>query len=43
MLDEALALQQRIEHALRAWRELSDSMPVGDSVCRLIETVTPPR
>lgn len=43
VLDEALALQQRIEHALHAWRELPDGVPVGDSICRLIESVTPPR
>ncbi len=42
-LDEASALQQRIEHALRAWRELPDGIPVGDSICYLIESVTPPQ
>lgn len=42
-LDQAVALQQRIEHALRAWRDLPDGVPIGDSICHLIESVTPPR
>jgi len=40
-LEEALALQGRIEQALREWRELPDGVPVGDSICHLIESVTP--
>lgn len=39
-LEESLALQHRMEEALRIWRELPDGIPVGDSICHLIEGVT---
>lgn len=42
-LEQACELQERIELALRAWRELPDAVPIGDSICHLIESVTPPR
>ena len=42
-LDEALALQERIEYALATWRELPDGTPKGDSICHLIEGVVAPQ
>lgn len=40
LLVEALALQKRIEETLKKWRHLPDGIPVGDSICHLIESVT---
>ncbi len=42
-LEEAMALQQRIEDALATWQELPDGAPQGDSICHLIESVVPPQ
>lgn len=39
-LQEAMALQKRMEKALRQWNHMDDAIPVGDSICHLIETVT---
>jgi len=39
-LDEALILQRRMESAMAQWRELPDGVPVGDSICILIEQAT---
>lgn len=39
-LDEALILQKRMENAMAQWRELPDGVPVGDSICILIEQAT---
>jgi DNA-binding transcriptional MerR regulator len=40
LLEESLALQKRIEEAIKKWRHLPDGLPVGDSICHLIESVT---
>lgn len=40
LLEESLALQKRIENALKKWRHLPDGVPIGDSICHLIESVT---
>ena len=40
LLEESLALQRRIENAMKEWRRLPDKVPVGDSICHLIESVT---
>lgn len=40
LLEESLALQKRIENAIKNWRRLPDGIPVGDSICHLIESVT---
>lgn len=32
------ALQRRMENAMRAWKDLPDGIPTGDSVCYLIES-----
>lgn len=36
---ELQKLQKKMEAALDDWREMENSMPNGDSVCHLIETV----
>lgn len=40
LLEESLALQRRIESAMKEWRQLPDEVPAGDSICHLIESVT---
>jgi DNA-binding transcriptional MerR regulator len=37
-LEELMALQTRMEHALRQWADMPDGVPDGDSVCHLIES-----
>jgi len=37
-LNELVALQKRMEHALAKWSKLPDGMPDGESVCYLIES-----
>ena len=37
-LNEMLALQSRMETALEQWKELSDGVPDGNSICVLIES-----
>lgn len=39
-LREAEALQARMEAAVRQWRDLPDGVPVGNSICHLIEQAT---
>ncbi len=41
-LNEAMALQRRMEEAADHWRHLPDAMPIGDSICYLIESVVEP-
>ncbi len=36
---ELQKMQKKMEHALKDWENLSDSMPNGTSVCHLIESV----
>ena len=38
-LDNLLAMHGRMEHAVHAWTSLPDSIPTGDDVCALIESV----
>ena len=38
--DEAMALQKRMEKALKQWENMDDAIPIGDSICHLIESVT---
>ena len=38
-LNELLALQTRMEQALRQWEDMPDGVPDGHSVCHLIESV----
>ena len=38
-LDDLLALQARMEAAVRSWDVMPDGVPSGDSVCHLIEEV----
>ena len=38
-LDELLALQIRMEQALKQWENMPDGIPDGHSVCHLIESV----
>lgn len=40
LLEDSLALQKRIEDAMKKWQRLPDGIPVGDSICFLIESVT---
>jgi len=42
-LDELMALQKRMEHALASWERMPDHKPQGESRCHLIESteVTP--
>lgn len=42
-LAELLALQGRMEDALRQWRTMPDGEPDGETVCILIESITGPR
>lgn len=37
---ELQIMQKRMENALKDWQNLQDSMPNGDSVCHLIESVS---
>lgn len=37
---ELQRLQKKMENALKDWQNLQDSMPNGDSVCHLIESVS---
>ena len=37
-LQELMALQTRMEHALQQWTEMPDGIPDGHSVCHLIES-----
>jgi DNA-binding transcriptional MerR regulator len=39
-LEELMALQTRMEKALKQWSKMPDGVPDGHSVCHLIETVT---
>lgn len=39
-LDELTALQNRMEQALKQWKEMPDDVPDGHSVCHLIESIT---
>lgn len=38
-IKEMQQLQRKMENALRDWAKMKDSMPNGDSVCHLIESV----
>jgi len=38
--EEAMALQKRMEKALRQWEEMDDAIPIGHSICHLIEAAT---
>ncbi len=38
-LKEAMALQKRMEKALRQWAQMDDAIPIGHSICHLIEKV----
>lgn len=37
---ETLALQKRMEDALKVWQQMPDGVPDGHSICHLIEMVT---
>lgn len=37
-LDEMMALQKRMEHALVSWERLPDRLPDGHTLCHLIES-----
>ncbi len=39
-LEQATALQKRMEGALAQWRTMSDGVPDGETICKLIEFVT---
>ncbi len=39
-LDEAMALQKKMEAALKQWEHMDDAVPIGNSICHLIEEVT---
>jgi DNA-binding transcriptional MerR regulator len=39
-LDELIALQTRMEKAIKQWESMPDGIPDGGSVCHLIESVT---
>lgn len=39
-IKELQNLQKKMENALKDWQNLQDSMPNGDSVCHLIESVS---
>jgi len=41
-LQALVALQARMEQALQCWETFPDGVPDGDSVCHLIESLTPP-
>ena len=38
-IKELQTMQKKMENALKDWSQMKDSMPNGDSVCHLIETV----
>jgi MerR family transcriptional regulator, Zn(II)-responsive regulator of zntA len=38
--EDAMALQIRMEKALSQWEYMDDAIPIGHSICHLIETVT---
>ncbi len=38
-IKEMQKLQKKMENALEDWKQMKDSMPNGDSVCHLIESV----
>jgi DNA-binding transcriptional MerR regulator len=38
-LEDLMALQRRMEDALKQWKEMPDGLPDGHSVCHLIETI----
>lgn len=38
-IKEMQKLQKKMETALADWKQMKDSMPTGDSVCNLIESV----
>lgn len=38
-IKEMQKLQRKMENALQNWQQMKDSMPTGDSVCHLIESV----
>jgi len=38
-LAELIALQERMQSALRKWQRMPDGVPDGHSICRLIEAV----
>jgi len=38
-MDELSALQTRMEHAARQWRDMDDGMPGEDSICLLIKAI----
>lgn len=39
-MEEAMALQKRMERAAKLWQAMPDAVPIGDSVCHLIEQAT---
>ena len=39
-LAELIALQERMQSALRKWRTMPDGVPDGQAICRLIEAVS---
>ncbi|MEK7724896.1 MAG: MerR family DNA-binding protein [Acidobacteriota bacterium] len=39
-IKELQRMQKKMENALKDWQNLQDSMPNGDSVCHLIESVS---
>jgi len=39
-LESLVALQYRMEKALRKWKKMTDGLPTGESVCHLIESIT---
>jgi len=39
-LESLMALQKRMENALRIWKRKTDGVPTGDTVCHLIESFT---
>lgn len=38
-IKELQKLQKKMENVLEDWKQMKDSMPTGDSVCHLIESV----
>lgn len=38
-IEEMQKLQRKMENALKDWSQMKNSMPTGDSVCHLIESV----
>ncbi len=39
-INEMRKLQRKMEGALKDWSQMKNSMPTGDSVCHLIESVS---